>query len=343
MRRFYVYFFTFFFSSTVFAQTGTIPQDGFIPPPYTYRDVHNPWYWKNKKPFEGYWQQDVHYIINASLDDKTDIIDGEVILTYYNNSPDTLPFVYFHLYQEAFQPGAYLDDLVQVNKAIRKYGEYEQQGLGTEIDDMHITAINGFPTLQQVTLTQDNTILRVDLNEAIQPAGSVTFRIKFKTYYDSGTGRRRMKMFNDYGYKHYDGVHWYPRIAVYDRKFGWTTDQHLGREFYGDYGTYEVNLTLPAHYIVDATGYLTNAQEAMPASLRQKLDIRNFYNKDWQSPPSEIIPVIEDEKKTWRYYALNVHDFAFTADPTYRMDERMAVVNGRAVRCVALVQEPHAA
>ncbi|MBP7399421.1 MAG: M1 family metallopeptidase [Chitinophagales bacterium] len=342
MKNWIFYFVAILFISQSFAQVGTIATEAFKPP-YHYRDAGNPWYWKNKMPHEGYWQQDVQYIINAELNDSTDIIDGELILTYYNNSPDALPFVYFHLYQEAFQPDSYLDALTKVNGIKPTFTQYEAAGLGTEIEDLHVLAINGFPTDKQVVLTQDNTILRADLSEPIQPKGSITFRIKFKTYYGDGTIRRRMKSFDSYGYKHYDITHWYPRIAVYDKKFGWSTDQHLGREFYGDYGSYEVNLKLPAHYIVDGTGYITNQEEVMPDNLRKQLDIRNFYTKEWKSPPSEIIPIIPGNKKTWRFYAVNVHDFAATADPTYRIGETAAMVNGRLVRCIALVREPHAA
>jgi hypothetical protein len=137
-------------------------------------------------------------------------------------------------------------------------------------------------------------------------------------------------------------VHWYPRICVYDRKFGWDTDQHLGKEFYGDFGSFEVALTFASNYIVEATGYLENEQEVMPKSLREKLDIKNFANKPWEEKASVIIPYIEGDKKTWKYYAINVHDFAFTADPNYRIGEVMAVVNGQSVRCIALAQEGHA-
>jgi hypothetical protein len=148
-----------------------------------------------------------------------------------------------------------------------------------------------------------------------------------------------MKMYDAWGYKHYDGVLWYPRISVYDRKFGWTTDQHLGREFYGDFGTFDVELTFASNYILDATGNLINREEVMPAELRQKLDIKNFANKPWGSKPSEIIPYNPNERKTWKFHAENVHDFAFTADPTYRIGE--AEWNG--VKCISLAQEPHAA
>ena len=83
--------------------------------PNTYRSVDNPHYWKNKLPHIGYWQQDVHYVINANIDEKTNIIDGSMSLTYYNNSPDKLDFVFFHLYQNAFQPNSHLNELHKQN------------------------------------------------------------------------------------------------------------------------------------------------------------------------------------------------------------------------------------
>ncbi|MBK8499420.1 MAG: hypothetical protein IPL52_11555 [Flavobacteriales bacterium] len=102
-----------------------------------------------------------------------------------------------------------------------------------------------------------------------------TFRIAFSTHWSMNVARR-MKLFSAWGAKHYDGVHWYPRIAVYDRKFGWDTQQHLGSEFYGDFGTYDVDLDFPHQYVLDATGVLQNPAEAMPADLRARLDIANF-------------------------------------------------------------------
>ena len=191
-----------------------------------YRSANNPYYWKNRKPFEGYWQQDVQYKIKASIDEKTDIIDAQQELTYWNNSPDELTFVYFHLYQNAFQPGSYTDDLHKRNGVRAKYGKYESQGLGTIISKM---TIDGVVPKQEV----DNTILKVFLPKPLKSGESITFSIDFKTYFDNGSIRRRMKTFNSYGNKHFDGVHWYPRISVYDRKLGWDTDQHLTREFYG--------------------------------------------------------------------------------------------------------------
>ena len=331
----------FLLSAPVLTKGQMIPEDQTKAETYAYQSKENPWYWKNRKPFDGYWQQDVDYTINARLDDQTDIVDGHLILTYTNNSPDELPFVYFHLYQEAFQPGSYLDQLNEANDNRPAYGQYEQQGLGTEIGGISIIAINGYKTKKEVSMQQENTILRVDLPEAIRPGGSMTFSIDFQTYFDKGGVRRRMKMFTDWGTKQYDGVHWYPRICVYDRKFGWTTDQHLGKEFYGDFGHFDVRLDMPDQYIVGATGTLINPEEAMPEGLRKKLDIKNFADKPWGSEPSIIIPVTGG-RKVWHFEAVNVHDFAWTADPTYRIGEAVAIVDGRFVLCQALAQEQHA-
>jgi hypothetical protein len=285
----------------------------------------------NILPYSGYWQQDVAYHITASLDDKTDIIDGEETLTYKNNSPDDLNFVYFHLYNNAQTKGSYLEDLYKHNNLTVKFGKYGSQGLGTVVSKITLEG-------NELKTELDNTILKVFLPKALRHGQSITFTISFKTYYDTGSIRNRMKTFNAFGYKHYDVVHWYPRISVYDRKQGWDTDQHMDHEFYGDFGTFDVAFTLPNNYITEATGTLINTNEVMPAELRAKLDIKNFKNKPWNEKPSVII-VPDGTTKTWRYYAENVHDFALTTDPTYRIGES----EWDGIKCYAYVQEPHAA
>jgi aminopeptidase N len=305
--------------------SGTFAQYNDIP----YRQRTNALYWKNRPPYLGYWQQDVYYKLKANVDDATDIIDGTEELIYWNNSPDTLTFVYFHLYQNAFQPGSYTDDLHKNNDFPIKYGKYEAQGLGTTVDNIIVDG-------QPAKFEMDNTVMKVWLTKPLRPGYATKISMNFKTYFDNGSIRRRMKTYSQFGYKHYDGVHWYPRIAVYDRKFGWETDQHLTREFYGDYGVYDVEITLPNNYIMDATGVMTNEQEMLPPALRQQLDISNFAKKPWESAPSEIIKR-DGTTKTWKFHAENVHDFAWTADPTYRIGE----VSWNGIRCIALCSEQH--
>lgn len=303
-----------------------------------YRSASNKMYWKNKLPNSGYWQQDVYYKINANIDETTDIITGNETLVYYNNSPDTLHELYFHLYQNAFQPGSYLHYLQEANGVQPTYGKYEASKQGITIEKIQL--YNN--TSLQLETEIDNTILKVKLPASLLPNDSIKLNINFRTFYERGSTRRRMKMYDAWGFKHYNGCQWYPKICVYDAHSGWNTDQHLNREFYGDFGTFEVALTFASNYIVEATGVLINENEMLPDSLKKKLQIENFKTKKWNETPSVIIPYKKGETKTWKYRAINVHDFAFTADPTYRIaDTTIKLSNGNSVQCVAIAQEPH--
>ncbi len=221
----------------------------------TFRNANNKMYWKNKLPFAGYWQQDVAYTIKANIDETTDIITGEEQLTYFNNSPDTLYFVYFNLYQNAFQlSDFYLDKLQQSNDVHPNYGKYEASKQGTVVESIQTKGT-------ELETHLDNTILKVVLAKPLAPNDSTSFSIRFRTFYDNGSTRRRMKKYGAYGYKHYNGCQWYPKICVYDRKSGWNTDQHLNREFYGDFGSWDVELTFASNFVVEATGLLQNEKE----------------------------------------------------------------------------------
>jgi aminopeptidase N len=296
-------------------------------PPNTFRNADNPYYWKNAPPYAGYWQQDVHYRIKLRLDATTDIGTGQLSLTYWNNSPDTLREVFFHLYQNAYDTGSYLQDLEGSQGGWREFSGEERRG--TDVLSMRVEGT-------ELQREQDNTVLRAQLNTPLPPQGRMTFEVEFRTHWAGED--RRMKLFNTWGHKHYDGTHWYPRISVYDRKFGWDTQQHLGSEFYGDFGTYDVELDMPNDQVVEATGWLQNPQDVMPPELRARLDIANFKDKPWNERPSVITPYDEAVRKVWKYHAENVHDFAFTADPTYRIGE--AEWNG--IKCIALAEEHHA-
>jgi aminopeptidase N len=308
-------------------------------PDNTFASPNNEHYWKNKKPYEGYWQQDTYYKIKANIDETTDIIDGEELVTYTNNSPTALSRIYFHLYQNAFQPDSYADKLGAANKVKNTFGKYEAKKKGTEIEWMTVVSKNPLYDGLELRPNIDNTVMWVDLYEPLASGEKITFKIKFKTYFDTGSMRRRFKKFKSSGNTHYDGVHWYPRVSVFDRKNAWDTNQHLGKEFYGDFGTYDVQLTFASNYVCEATGYTLNEDEVLPPDLKTKLNIRNFASKPWGEKASIITPYKKNERKSWQYHAENVHDFAFTADPTYRIGE--SVWNG--VRCISLVQEPHAA
>lgn len=300
--------------------------------PNGFAKATNPLYWKNKKPYEGYWQQDVHYLIEAQMDDSASCLSSEsYTLHYTNNSPDTLSELYFHLFQNAFQPGSYYHALNEVNDVQVKFGPLEALGKGTEVSDVSIQGIECKTELY-------NTILKVSCNTAILPGETITLTMKFKTWFDTGSMRRRMKTFSQFDQKHFDGVHWFPSVCVYDAWFGWHTDQDLDKEYYHEFGTFDVALTFPHEYIMEATGNLMNREEVLPDSLRKAIDLSLFKDKPWDEKPSIIIPPVAGKTKTWVYHAENVHTFAFTADPAYRISE--LIWNG--IQIVTIAREQHA-
>ena len=295
-----------------------------------YRSASNKYYWKNRKPYEGYWQQDVDYSIKAKLIDTANVVTGDETLTYYNNSPDELPFVFFHLYSNAQTKGSYLADLYKNNDVNLRFGKYRSAGLGTHVETITVDG-------QSLKTETDFSVMKVWLKTPLKSGESIIFHIKFKTYFDYEAIRNRMKLYGSFGYKHFNLAHWYPRISVYDKKQGWDTDQHMDHEFYGDFGSYHIELSLPNQYICDGTGVLQNEKEMLPADLRQKLDISNFAKKPFNSAPSEIIKP-DGTFKTWIFSSINTHDVAYTFDPTYRISE--VLYNN--IRCIALAQEQHA-
>ena len=301
--------------------------------PNTYRTAANKYYWKNKKPDAGYWQQDVHYKIYAALDDSAQVLDAKFYeLTYWNNSPDTLREIYFHIYQDAFRPGSYYHELSKENHVEVKFGPKEAQGLTTQVTDVKV---NG----QTVKIIQDNTVFKIILPKALASGDSLRVNMSFKTWFDTGTMRRRMKTYTEFDNKHFDGVHWYPTVCAYDAHSGWNTDQDLDKEYYNNFGTFDVALELPNEYICDGTGEIVNYKNVLPDSLRAALDLKNFAKKPYGEKPSVIVPKIKGQTKTWIFHAENVHNFAFTTDPTYRIGQ----LEWKGIKVITLAQEHHAA
>ena len=122
-----------------------------------FRSSTNPLYWKNRKPYEGYWQQDVHYNIKAEINDSADVVSGAEELTYWNNSPYDLSFAYFHLYNNAQCKDSYLSDLYKNNGYRLKYGKYRDKNLGTVVETIQIDG-------KELRTELDNTILKVSIS-----------------------------------------------------------------------------------------------------------------------------------------------------------------------------------
>jgi hypothetical protein len=243
------------------------------------------------------WQQEVRYTMDITLDAPTHSYDGTQRLVYRNNSPDTLREVYYHLFYEAFKPGSMMDirdrTLPNPSLAVSSLAPDEQ-------GEVRVA------TLKQegatLTWSVDETILRAELAHPLLPGESTTLEMTWHTRIPKLT--RRGGWMSREGIE-YSMSQWYPKLAEYDAN-GWHHDEYVRREFYGVYGTFDVAITLPARYVVGATGAVTNPREVGCGYELGPVDTVIFPQSD---PPQG--------NRTWRFHAENVHDFAWVADPTY--------------------------
>lgn len=266
------------------------------------------------------WQQRIGYVMDVHLDVQTDLLQGKQTITYTNNSPDTLTRVFMFLYWNSFKPGSMMDvwsrsteklvigqdrqgrDLTDWDRRYRrKIYEFKPEDEGY----CNVTELkwNGSP--QQLKVY--DAILEVRLDKPILPKSTVTFQTKFESKVPL-LSRRSGK--NSLQGIRYSMGQWYPKMAEYDAA-GWHPDDHVGREYYGVWGDYDVSITLDKDYKVGGSGVLQNA-----AAIG--------WGYDKEGTPLKAVSTPE---RTWRFVANNVHDFVWAADPEYKHITRK-VTNG---------------
>lgn len=244
----------------------------------------------------GYWQQQVSYKIDVDLDHQTNRYTGKIKLGYQNNSPDTLGQVFFHLYNNAFQPNSMMDMRSRtISDPDRRVGDRIVGLSAGDYGFLHVRSLkqDGKPTKP----VEIETILQVPLDHVILPKSATTFELEFEG--QMPVQIRRSGRDNREGIR-YSMAQWYPKICEYDMQ-GWHANPYVGREFHGVWGNFEVNISLDASYMVAATGLLQNAEE-----------IGFGYEK-----PGSKVKKKEGGKLLWRWKADNVHDFVWSADPDY--------------------------
>ncbi len=255
-----------------------------------------------------YWQQDVHYAIDASLDPDRNVIAGRETLEYKNNSPDTLREVFFRLYWNLFTKNSYGQRFEERNR----YYFIDTSG-GVTIRAFTVSG-HGKESVPEYTI--DNTIMRASLPEPLPPGSSVTFAFDFEENIHS-SGVRSGHQGRDYNI-----AQWYPQISTYD-KHGWDKTQYLGpAEFHNEYGSFDVSVTLPRSFTLGYTGTLLNPDEVYPDSVRRRLKesfgdmqtvrIADYSGTQWGSGDTARV--------TWRCHADSVRDFAFAANEHYIWD-----------------------
>ncbi|MDH5380030.1 MAG: M1 family metallopeptidase [Cyclobacteriaceae bacterium] len=244
----------------------------------------------------GYWQQKIDYKIEVDFDVKTNQYEGEQTIKYTNNSPDTLSKAFFHLYNNAFQPGSMMDVR---NRTISDPHPYVRDRISKltpeEIGFLHVSDFtqNG----KKANITEEETILSVELAEPILPGATATFKMKFKG--QTPLQIRRSGRDNAEGIR-YSMSQWYPKLSEYDI-MGWHSNPYIGREFYGVWGDFDVKITIDPTYVVGGSGYIQNPNE-----------VGHGYQ-------SAGIKVKKSKKPiTWHFKAPNVHDFMWGADPDFK-------------------------
>jgi hypothetical protein len=262
------------------------------------------------EPGPRYWQQRADYTIAATLDTTAKTVTGTETIRYHNNSPSTLRFVWLQVDQNIYRPGSAGSYL---NSGDARWGARDFPG-GLNLS----YARAGGAT---VTPFVNGTMMRVDLPQPLAPGGTVALDFGW-SFMVPEHGSDRMGREGSL----YQIAQWFPRMAVFDDVHGWNTDPYLGQgEFYREYGDYDVAVTVPAGYIVAATGLLQNPAEVLTAAQRERL-ARAAHSAQ------QVAIVTGDEvggastrprtngTMTWRFHATNVHDFAWAGSPRFRWD-----------------------
>lgn len=243
----------------------------------------------------GYWQQKVDYTIEATLDDKKDMLKGKEKLVYTNNSPDDLKELYFHMYWNAFKLGSHA-----MQHAIES-GEQETidkiKKLGKK-DEGYIKMISIKVNGQTYTPIVMESIAQIKLNETIKAGSSANIEIEFESLVPSCVNRSGK---NNTAGTDFTFTQWYPKICRYDKQ-GWHNDQYLGKEFAGTFGNYNVSITCNKDFTIAGSGVLQN---------------KKYIETGWESTTGAA-DIDKDKNTVWKFTAENVHDFAWAADKEWK-------------------------
>lgn len=254
-----------------------------------------------------YFQQEVNYKIQVKLDDDNHVLRAFEELEYTNNAPHALDYIYFHLW-----PNAYKNNQTAMAKQLLENGKtdfyYAQESDRGFIDSLNFK-VNG----EQVKIAFDAKhidVCKLILNKPIQSGEKIKITTPFKVKIPKGIYSRLGHM--DQAYQI---TQWYPKPAVYDHK-GWHPMPYLTQgEFYSEYGSFEVSITLPRNYVVGATGDLQNLEEKEWLSQKAEKGKNTTFDKSMK----DVFPPSDKELKTLVYKQDKVHDFAWFADKRWHV------------------------
>lgn len=265
---------------------------------------------------QDYWQQEVNYKIDVTLDDVNHFLNGFEQFEYINNSPDPLNVLYIHLWPNAYKNGktALAKQQYASGETMLQFGEDKDKGYIDSLD----FKINGESVVWEFD-EEHIDICKITLPEPLQPGQRLAVSTPFRVKIPSGEISRLGHIGQSYQI-----TQWYPKPAVYDKN-GWNQMPYLNQgEFYSEYGSFDVSITLPKNYVVGATGDLQTQSEIAflndkATQTKNAIEKGDFYVKDKSLANANDFPKSSNETKTIRYTQSNVHDFAWFADKRYQV------------------------
>lgn len=322
-------------SSILFGQSKFAQLDMELPTPNEFRTAAG-------APGNHYYQQKTDYKMSITLDDKKQIISGEEVITYTNNSPDVLEYLWLQLDQNIYKKDAEnriievekMEDFKSIKDVERKLMVFDG---GYNI--VSVASLSG----EKMKFAINKTMMRIDPAKPLGPKQSISFKIKW--WYNIND---RMKVGGRSGYEYFEKednylytiAQFFPRMCVYNDVEGWQNKQFLGKgEFTLPFGDYEVSITVPSDHVVAGTGELQNAGTVLTAQQRERM----AKAKNADSPVLIITQAEAEEKeknkattnKTWVFKATNVRDFAFASSRKFMWDAQNTNVKGKNILCMS--------
>jgi len=317
--------------------------DESLPTPNVYRNAAG-------EPGHQYWQQQVDYQIKAKLDEENRRIEASQIITYHNNSPDTLKYLWMQLDQNKFRSDS-MSATTTTFGGIGNRGPATAAATSSKPAQLSLGALRrqqfmddnilGYD-IASVTDSRGNTLnhvivgtnMRIDLPNKLAPGKKVKFNVDFSfniVEEDAVSARAGYEHFPDDAREGGNDIfllaQWFPRLHAYTDYEAWTNKEFIGRgEFTLEFGNYDVELTVPADHIVSSTGKLTNASKVLTSTQRKRL-------KEAEKADRIVFVVTEEEAlenekagtdktKTWKFSAENVRDFAWASSRKFMWDAR---------------------
>ncbi len=296
-------------------------------------------------PGPAYYQNEADYKMDVTLDDKNTTLSGEETITYHNNSPQDLEYLWMQLDQNIRKKDSPSlekdgDGLAPANSTSRFADKYLTEPFDGGFNISEVSQ-NG----KSLPHTVHETMMRVDLPQPLKAGESFTFKVKWSyniNNHVTNRARSGYEYFPEDGNRAYQIAQFFPRMAVYDDVEGWQNMQFWGSgEFALPFGDYEVNITVPADHVMEATGELQNRGDVYSKDMMKR------YEKAKKSFDEPVVIVTQEEAveaekgfsnktKTWKYKAENVRDFAFSTSRKYILDMMAVDIMGKDVMAVSL-------